>query len=198
MKTNQLGKISIGTIVFVAVLGVVGYQVWMRFGKPYADAKNFKTSLATLSDFDRVNEGSPVVPFGQKPFRKGKVVVMTPRGFNTTAGKEVLPEIHPAYFRLSPELRASSPNEVGTVVHVVRQFTDGQNIVPPDAKDKKPVFVCPERIKIYNWENRQLIGSWLFDPGPPKKNMTKDEWKAMQKAVSPATIGKFINSLEER
>ncbi len=149
-----------GNLIFrggaLAVLLVVGAVVGIQQLMQMEAVAPFEKHLAEYT-------AEPTRPSGGFPttYIKGKVVPVEFR-----KGKQAIDYL---YFDLPPELKAQTPEEVGTVVWL--EWGEDQ---VGDYDDDDPAFVQTVKVSVIDKERGRMVGQKSFRGGPPPNTKTYD------------------------
>lgn len=199
--SNASGKISAGSIIFLAVLGIFIFYVYFWWVEPRYDAANFEDSLAEFGapqfhiarDYGQVGED-------EVPYRTGKVLVVIPEHkiYPKPKGVIVPPKIHPIWYKLDRGIRASNPEEVNTLIRVSRDLKGARRYQKIGGYESKIVSAHIVHIDVYDLDDQTYIGRWTLDPGEFKGDvMQEEDLDEMIEATSDATVLEFVESMPE-
>jgi hypothetical protein len=201
LRPGTSGKISAGTIIFLALFGVISCVAYFWWIEPRSDASNFEDSLAEFgaSSF-QIPRSDSAVPEGEVPYRIGKVMVVIPEHkiYMKRQGEIVPPKIHPIWFKLGRGTRASKPDEVNTLIRISRDLKGARRYQRIGGVENKIVSAHIVHIDVYDWDNQIYIGRWTLDPGKFKSDiMEEEDLDEMIKATSDDTVLEFVESMPE-
>ncbi|MHC4887639.1 MAG: hypothetical protein ACYTGH_21380 [Planctomycetota bacterium] len=194
---SRRGWIQAGVIVAVGALFYTYFlQAWMQAG-------NFdEEAMHRFGDYKfPISTNNPTVKPGKPLYRIGKVVVvLKDRLINRSSGDRVIPAtLHSSWYKLSSSVRAGTPEEVGTLIHVHIPKGSGRMYKREGGAELKYVAAKTVTLHLFDWKQKTYLGSHGFSPGDYKGDrMTDEEIKAMEDAVSGATIADYINALPVR
>jgi hypothetical protein len=106
------GKISSGTIIFLAVFGAVCFYAYFWWIEPRLEAANFEDSLEKFgAPSFHISRDYSEVAEGEIPYRIGKVLVVIPEHkiYPKPKGVIVPPKIHPIWYKLDRGMRKRRP-----------------------------------------------------------------------------------------
>lgn len=152
-------------LVFLLILLAVGFYLYQGPLAPYVAAGEFPLKLRKQYEDSLIEyRGSIAVPKDESmedspPKRKGKVVVID-------SAMHMEPSIHSAYYNLDETLRASSPEELGSVIMVVFVPASGGGLG------------APHRLywASFAWPSKKCLGFELVKTWP--RNFSRADIKA--------------------
>jgi hypothetical protein len=170
LRLGVSGKISAATVL--AVIAGLSYFAYIQWIEPRLEAANFEDSLAEFGAPNfHIPNNSGEVPEGEVPYRIGKVLAVIPEHkiYMKREGEIVIvpAKIHPVWYKLDGETRASDPDEVNTLIRISRDLKGARRYQRIGGVESKIVSAHIIHIDVYDWENQTYIGRWTLDPGDP-------------------------------
>jgi len=191
------GNKKIFVLVLALIIGASSFFHY-KFITPINQAKNF--TEAKLQPFGAAHFTiKEKKPEDQKIYRVGKVLVVVPEKIRETPTQRIVypPELHRTWYRLSRDIRATTPAEVETLIRV--QILGKSGRMYKKGIEHKYVSSSTIRLNIFNWKEKEHIGYRDISPGKFKGQvMTGEDLDKMRDATSFATIRKIIESLPSR
>jgi hypothetical protein len=201
LRLGVSGKISAATIIVLAVIAGLSYFAYIQWIEPRLEAAKFEDSLAEFGARKfHIPHNYSEVPEGEVPYRIGKVLAVIPEHkiYMNRKGEIVPPKIHPIWYKLDGETRASEPDEVNTLIRISRDLKGARRYQRIDGVESKIVSAHILHIDVYDWENQTYIGRWTLDPGKfTGEVMQEEDLDEMIKATSDDTVLEFIESMPE-
>ena len=195
------GKISAGNIIMLAVLGIFVFYVYFWWVEPRYDAANFDDSLDDFGapsfyisrDYSQVDED-------EVPYRIGKVLVVIPEHkiYPKPKGVIVPPKIHPIWYKLDRDIRASNPEEVNTLIRISRNLKGARRYQRIGGVESKIVSAHIVHIDVYDLDDQTYIGRWTLNPGKFQGDvMQEEDLDEMIEATSDDTVLEFVETMPE-
>ena len=198
---NASGKVSTGTIVFLAVLGIFIFYVYFWWVEPRYDAANFEDTLEEYGARKfHISRDYSAVEEGEVPYRIGKVLVVIPEHkiYMKREGEIIPPKIHPIWYKLNRGMRASNPEEVNTLIRISRDLKGARRYQRIGGVESKVISAHVVQIDVYDMDDASFIGRWTLDPGWFEDDvMQEEDLDDMIEATSDDTILKFVKSMPE-
>jgi len=195
------GKISAGTIIFLAVLGALSFYAYFWWIEPRMEAANFEDSLAEFgAPKFHISRDYSEVAGDEVPYRSGKVLVVIPEHkiYPKPKGVIVPPKIHPIWYKLDRGTRATDPEAVNTLIRISRDLKGARRYQRIGGVESKIVSAHIVHIDVYDLDNQTYIGRWTLDPGEFESDvMQEEDLDEMIKATNNDTVLEFIESMPE-
>jgi len=189
-------KKAVGAMAgILAVLLGTGLLLQVNVVTPTNQARLFKDSLDVFGATEfAIPRRNPTAK--DNPHLTGKVVVIIPQRVEEDMNsKKIHPALmHPAWRKLDTSIRATFPEEVSTVIHVIQQRREGR--IYASGLDQRFVASHVVHLDIYDWVTKKYTGRVTLDPGDFTGDvMSKDALKQMEKATNVSAIAKAIEAL---
>ncbi len=187
--------------IFFAVLFLLGgVYVYFEYIETRLQANAFKQSMELFCNTEINDPHDQKIEEDEEPFRTGKLFVVSPERevvvlFRETGPPATMTEparIHPVWYMIDRKIRASSPEEVDTLVRVGMVVGKAHRY----GRLKSKIATTHKiHLDFYDWPNRTYIGKWIFSPGEGSAYMTEEDYDMMVKATSDETISEFLESI---
>jgi hypothetical protein len=208
-------------VILIVVAGVAAALLYrpMKLSK---EAKRFEPKLQELEllsfppDPAGVSEG--ILPFTREgtftveaarlPRRAGRLFVVKQRKTGTLVfAEDRVPQVDAAWYELDGSLRATSPEEVGTLVQVAYALEEGQAYVDPSRpfqgvpvpgvrlEVKAVLGRRSATVKVIDLQRKLLAGSWKLVGEAPPETVKRDE---IEKVMPPPPVAAFLKALPAR
>jgi hypothetical protein len=217
----ERGAVKKTLVVLLVIAGVAAFFLYkpLMLGK---EAKRFAPklleyeSLACPPDPAGVSEG--VLYFAQGTFtvdaarlprRSGKLFAVKLRKMGTMVfPADRVPQVDNAWYELGGDLRASSPEEVGTLVQVAYTLEEAQGYVDPSHPFRGPPVAGSEfdlkvvlgrrtaTMKVIDLQRKLLVGSWKLVGEAPPPTVKRDKIDKLLMQAPP--VAAFLKALPAR
>ena len=142
--------------------------------------------------------------------RSGKLFVVKQRKTGTLVfAEDRVPQVDDAWYGLGGALRASSPEEVGTLVQVAYSLEEAQGYVDGNKPFQTPAIPGMARrpdvkavlgrraatIRVLDLKRQLLVGVWRLIGEPPPDTVQVNE---IEKVMAAPPVSKFVAALPER
>ncbi len=199
-RDNSVKKISILLLV-IGIFAFGTYFIYATYIESRIDAGNFQAQLNDFCTIKITESHQDGAQQGEEPFRTGKVLVVAPKWsltkYNASTGQlytiEDPAKIHPAWFKLSREIRAKNPDEIDTLIRIRKELGKTGRYGKMETKVYSTHKII---LDVYDWRNQTFIGTKVIDPGDDSAFMTDKDYDALVQSASDEAIADYIQSMD--
>jgi hypothetical protein len=155
-KTKEALRGLLGLLILFALCGGAGYGFYYwRWGREARDER-----LATPFVEGYWMKARPLKEHKGEPYVRGKLIIL-----DRKLDRHLL---HPVYWKIPEELRAATPEDVGTIVRIDTRY----EIVGRYSRGTTAQVVFYD-VKVIDKEKGQVVGEKTFRGGEPSTRITR-------------------------
>jgi hypothetical protein len=172
------------------VLPLVPQWQVKRFENKLQQYAELQVSPVSGGPFDGTYDGQLRPAKKEMPYRKGKLFLLELRRTGQT--DRWYPSVCDLWFGLPDALRATSPEETGTLLRVRPAIEEKTTLVYPSA-ERKEITVQKVAVEVIDLKEKLLVGRWLLvEQIPPEVLASKGKKEFL---VHTEPLMKFIQAL---